>query len=60
MKKLNVKRLTLNRETLRQLSSTEVSQAGGAVVATQFNSCGGGYTCFCTRVRCTVGSNCCP
>ena len=60
MKKLSA-RLTLNRETLRQLNPEEADRVeGGAIQPTQINSCGGGFTCFCSRVRCTVGSICCP
>ena len=60
MKKLSA-RLTLNRETLRLLNPEEAGRVeGGAIQPTQFNSCGGGDTCFCSRFRCTVGSICCP
>ncbi|MEA2604175.1 MAG: hypothetical protein QOF89_5167 [Acidobacteriota bacterium] len=58
--KKGLKKLTLNRETLRMLDPDHLRQAAGGVVVGTDNSCNGQYTCNETVCgTCSCGKQSC-
>jgi hypothetical protein len=66
MKKQLQRKISLNKETLRNLSGREMIGVAGGITATCCNSSDqtyatcGGYSCrHCASDTCTVDTNCC-